>query len=95
MNTQEVAARLVQLCREGKNADAINELYDDHIVSREPKGSPMEITEGKAAVSGKTQQWYEMVEEIHSGEISDPVVSGNFFSCSMDMDVTYKQHAGA
>ena len=47
MNTQEVANRLVQLCREGKNVEAINELYHDHIVSHEPKGTPMEKTEGK------------------------------------------------
>jgi hypothetical protein len=90
MNTQEVADQLVQFCREGKNVDAINELYADHIVSHEPKGSPMELTEGKAAVLGKTQQWYDMVEEVHSGSISDPIVSGNFFTCAMDMDVTYK-----
>ncbi len=36
MNAQEVANRLVLLCREGKNVEAINELYDDDIVSHEP-----------------------------------------------------------
>lgn len=91
MNTQQVAEKLVQLCREGKNIDAVNELYDDNIVSREPKGTPMEHTEGKEAVMGKTTYWYSTVEEIHSAEISDPIVSGNFFTVSMDMDVTYKE----
>ncbi|WPU92685.1 nuclear transport factor 2 family protein [Mucilaginibacter sabulilitoris] len=90
MNTQEVADKLVQLCREGKNVEAINELYADNIVSHEPKGTPMELTEGKNAVLDKTNQWYAMVEEYHGGSISDPIVSGNFFSCAMDMDVTYK-----
>ena len=47
MNTQEVANRLVELCRQGKNEDAINELYADNIISREPAGTPMEHTEGK------------------------------------------------
>jgi hypothetical protein len=92
MKAQDVANRLVQLCREGKNVDAINELYDDNIVSHEPKGTPMEKTVGKEAVLGKTLHWHSTVEEIHSGEISDPIVSGNFFSCTMDMDVTYKEH---
>ena len=92
MNTQEVANRLVELCRQGKNEDAINELYADNIISREPAGTPMEHTEGKEAVLGKTQYWHNTVEEIHSGEISAPIVSGNFFSCTMDMDVTYKEH---
>jgi ketosteroid isomerase-like protein len=92
MNTQEVANRLVTLCREGKNIDAVNELYADNIVSHEPKGTPMEKTEGKDAVRGKSEYWYSTVEEIHSGEVSDPIVTGNFFSCTMDMDVTYKEH---
>jgi len=39
MTTQEVADKLVQLCREGKNDQAIEELYADNVVSREPKGS--------------------------------------------------------
>ncbi|WP_183567340.1 nuclear transport factor 2 family protein [Mucilaginibacter sp. SP1R1] len=90
MNTQEVADKLIQLCREGRNVEAINELYADHVVSYEPKGSHAELTEGKAGVLDKTQQWYEMVEEVHSGTISDPIVTGNFFTCAMDMDVTYK-----
>jgi hypothetical protein len=90
MNTQEVADKLIQLCREGKNVEAINELYADNIVSHEPKGSPMEFTEGKDAVLDKTNQWYAMVEEVHSGSVSDPIVTGEFFTCAMDMDVTYK-----
>ncbi|MHB8209354.1 hypothetical protein [Mucilaginibacter sp.] len=47
MSTQEVAEKLVAYCREGKNIDAINELYADGIVSRECKGSPQELSEGK------------------------------------------------
>ncbi|MES2278444.1 MAG: nuclear transport factor 2 family protein [Bacteroidota bacterium] len=92
MTTQEVAAKLVQYCREGKNMDAINELYADDIVSREPKGSATELVEGKDGVLQKNQHWYNMVQEIHSGVVSDPIVTGNFFAVTMDMDVTYKEH---
>ena len=92
MNTHDVANRLVELCREGKNLEAINELYDDNVVGREPKGAPMELSEGKEAVIGKNNHWYSTVEEVHSGIVSDPIVSGDFFSCTMDMDVTYKDY---
>ena len=92
MSTQEVATRLVELCREGKNLDAINELYSDNIVSKEPKGSQTELVEGKHAVIAKNQQWFDMVQQIHSIKIGEPIVTGNFFACAMDMDVTYKQH---
>lgn len=91
MNTAEVAEKLVQYCREGRNIDAINELYADDIVSKEPEGSHFELVEGKDAVLEKNQQWYEMVEEVHSAVISDPIITGNFFAVTMEMDVTYKE----
>jgi hypothetical protein len=91
MKTQEVANRLVQLCREGKNIEAINELYDDNVVCREPEGAPMEKTVGKEAALGSTNYWFSTVEEIHSVNISDPLLAGNFFACAMKMDVTYKE----
>lgn len=90
MNTQEVANALVQFCREGKNFEAMNELYADHIVSEEPKGSHQEFTNGKEAVIGKSKQWFESVEEVHGGTVSDPIVSANFFAVTMDTDVTFK-----
>jgi hypothetical protein len=30
--------------------------------------------------------------EIHSAQIGDPIFTGNFFACIMNMDVTYKEH---
>lgn len=92
MNTQEVADKLVQLCREGKNEQAIDELYADNIVSKEPKGSPMELTEGKDAVKKKTVQWEESVKEIHSTSCSDPIIADHHFSIAMNIDATYKEH---
>jgi len=90
MNTQEVSNRLIQLCREGKNLQAIDELYGEDIISSEPKGTPMELTEGKDAVRNKTVEWENMVEELHSASISEALVAEDFFTVVMDMDVTYK-----
>ncbi|WEK20139.1 MAG: nuclear transport factor 2 family protein [Candidatus Pedobacter colombiensis] len=90
--TQEVADRLVQLCRGNKNLEAIEELYADHVVSKEPKGSNMPHTEGKASVKDKTAKWEASVEKIHSAKISDPIVADNHFSVAMDFDATYKEH---
>lgn len=90
MTTQEVADRLVALCRENKNFDAVNELYADNIVSIEPDGAPVKVTEGKDAVLGKTANLFEMVEEFHGGYTSDPVVGGDHFSVAMGMDITMK-----
>ena len=38
--TQEIADRLVQLCREGKYEEAQNELFSDDAESIEPPGAP-------------------------------------------------------
>jgi len=93
MTVQEVADRLVQLCREGRNVEAINELYEDNIVSREPEGSPIPgKTVGKEAVLKATNQWFDSVAQLHSVNISNPLVSDNFFACTMKIDATYKEH---
>lgn len=92
MSTQEVANKLVAYCREGKNIDAINDLYADGIISKESKGSPHELVEGKQGVLAKNEGWLTSVDEIHSTSISDPIVTGNFFAVTMDMDVTYKDY---
>jgi ketosteroid isomerase-like protein len=92
MNAQEVANRLVQLCREGKDIDAINELYNDNIVSIEPESSPMPgKTIGKEAVLESVNNWYNSVEQLHSAHVSNPIVSGNFFACTMSFDITFKE----
>src|SRR6185312_5438899 len=91
MSVQEVANKLVELCREGKHTDAINELYDDNAVNIEPEGSPAPPTEGKEAILKATEQWFASVEEMHSGEVSDPIVAADHFACRMTYDVTYKE----
>jgi len=90
MNTQEVADRLVKLCRDNKNLEAIDELYAENVVSKEPKGSDMALTTGKSAVRKKTEEWYEKLETMHKEEISEPLVADGYFSIMMYVDATYK-----
>lgn len=90
MNTQQVADRLVSLCRAGENMKAVEELYADHIVSKEMPSMPNNKTEGKDKVIQKSKDWYANLEEFHGGSVSDPIVADNHFSCSMKMDCTFK-----
>ncbi len=90
MSTQSVADQLVQMCREGKNMEALEQLYADNIVSKEIDSAPAPLVEGKDAVRQKGEQWFASVEEFHSGTASDPVVAGNYFFCSMSFDITFK-----
>jgi len=90
MNTQEVANRLVELCRIGENMQAQKELYDKNIISKEMPSAPNPIVSGIDAVAQKSQEWYASVEEFHGSEISDPIVAENHFSCTMNLDCTFK-----
>ena len=89
--TQEIADRLVQLCREGKYEEAQNELFSDDAESIEPPGAQgLQSVKGIDAIRKKGQDFQNMVETVHSGSIGDPVVAGRFISLAMTLDATYK-----
>ena len=90
MSTQDVASRLVEMCRQGQNMEALGELYADNCVSREMPGMPNEVTEGLPAIRKKSEEWFANVAEFHSSEVSDPIVAGNHFTCTMQFDITFK-----
>lgn len=90
MSTEEVAKKLVTLCREGKFEQVIQELYSPEIVSIEPDGAPWGTVKGFDAIAQKGKEWNEMVAEFHSGEVSDPLVAENFFTITMKSKVTMK-----
>lgn len=88
--TQKVADRLVELCRQGKIAEAAMELYHEDIESLEPDHAPTKSAKGKTAVGVKGKQFAEMIEERHGGSFSDPIVGGKHFSVAMKLDATLK-----
>jgi ketosteroid isomerase-like protein len=93
MNIEAIAKRLVELCREGKYEDAQRELYAEDAVSIEPDGLPpgaLGSVKGLAAIYEKGRQFNAMIEAVHGGSVSEPVVAGNWFSVVMTMDVTMK-----
>lgn len=90
MTTQQVATRLVELCRKGQVLQAGEELYANDIVSIEPEHSPMKTATGKKDVLARGAQFASMIEERHGGSFSDPIVAGNHFSVSMVLDATMK-----
>ncbi len=92
MSAAEIGEQLATMCREGRNIDAINELYSDDIVSVE--AAPMEGMDqtmtGKAAVLGKNQWWIEN-HEVHSAEVAGPYPHGDDrFALRFNYDVTSK-----
>lgn len=92
MTTEEIAQRLVTLCREGKWETAQRELYAQDVVSIEPHASPAfeKETRGLPAIIEKGRKFNGMIEKIHSLAVSEPVVAPNSFACVMRLDTTMK-----
>jgi hypothetical protein len=91
MTTKEIAARFDELAQTGQWDQIQDELYSADAVSIEPPGSQgMVSVEGLAAIKEKGIQFQSMVEEMHGGYSTPPVVGGRFFSVAMGMDVTMK-----
>ena len=87
-----VGQRLVDLCREGKHTEAINELYADDVVSVE--AAPMEgmpqTMKGKEAVMGKNNWWAEN-NEVHNATTEGPFPHGDDkFAAFFFFDTTFK-----
>ncbi|MBT8495453.1 MAG: nuclear transport factor 2 family protein [Deltaproteobacteria bacterium] len=94
MSAKEIGEKLVAYCKQGKNADAINELYADNVVSVEAAQSPAaempRELNGKEAILGKNKWWSEN-HEVHSAEVNGPFPHGdNKFAVQFNYDVTFK-----
>ena len=89
--TTAVAQELVDLCRAGRNGDAIEKFYSEKIVSIEPVGNeamPAEM-KGIDAVRGKHHWWTENME-VHSADIAGPFVADDGFAVYYKYDTTFK-----
>ena len=93
MTTQELAERLVVLCRQAHFEAAQKELYGKDVVSIEPHGAGVfdKETTGIEAVNAKISKFNNIVQEVHKIEVSEPLVVANSFSCTMRMDLTMKE----
>ena len=93
MTTNQVANRLVSLCRAGQYEKAQHELYASDAASIEMPamaGSPIGNVQGLAAILEKGKRWADNIVEIHGGAVSEPLVAGNWFTIAMSIDATYK-----
>jgi len=91
MTTQQVADRLVALCRENDYDRAMNELYGPDIVSIEPFAPPGKSAEsrGLAAVKAKAE-WWTGAHTINEARVEGPLVADFHFCVRFFFDVTQK-----
>ncbi len=91
MSTLEIANTLIDLCRQGKNHEAMTQLYSEDIVSIEAGAPPGQSAEshGLPATMAKGQWWAEN-HEVHDAQISGPWPKGDQFIVTFRYDVTFK-----
>ncbi len=92
MTTQEIANRLVELCKKGDFEAAQKELYSKDAVSIEPYATPEfeKETKGLDKIFEKGQKFMSMTEAMHGVELSAPLIAGSSFAVVLKMDMTMK-----
>jgi len=93
MSALEIGSKLVALCNDGKDDEAVNQLYDEKIVSIEGQGSdamPARM-EGIEATRGKAAWWYDN-HDVHSMKATGPFCGhrDDQFVVEFEMDLTPK-----
>ena len=91
MNALEVGKKLVELCKQGKNDEAIETLYSPDIVAIEAGAPPGQSPEsrGLAAVKAKSKWWNDN-HIIHSANTQGPFPNGDRFAVHFTYDITAK-----
>jgi hypothetical protein len=94
MTTQDVATRLVDLCRNGKVEEAKEELFAPGIISIEPyEGLLPKEAKVMDAIRKKAELFVSKVEDFYGSTISEPVVAGDYFSLAWNTDLQMKGEA--
>ncbi len=95
MSTEDIAKRLIAMCRHGRFEEAQHELYAKDAISIEPESSaqgPLGNVKGLDAILEKGKRFQAGVAEFHGVEVSEPLIAGNWFSVTMTLDVTMKEY---
>ncbi len=91
MTTMEIGKKLAELCKQGKNTEALDTLFADDAVSVEAIAMPgsEQETKGLAGIR-KKGEWWVANHEIHSAAVTGPWPHGDRFIVGFQYDVTNK-----
>ncbi|MGN6640660.1 MAG: SnoaL-like domain-containing protein [Mucilaginibacter sp.] len=84
---RQIADRLAQLCRKQKFVEAYKELYAEEAESIDPMYSGMLPAKGLITLIEREKQFLSKTN-IHTIEVSEPLIAGNHFAISIHMDFT-------
>jgi len=91
MDTNEIAAKLVEHCKNGTEAEGLKTLYAPDAQSIEPMAPEgMDpVSSGVEAIQGK-HDWWNGAFEVHDVKMEGPFVNADKFTVIFEMDCTEK-----
>ena len=91
MTTMEIAKKLVSLCHQGKNNEALDTLFAADAISVEAGAAPgmQREAKGLAAIKAKGE-WWMANHEVHSASVTGPWPHDDRFIVGFQYDVTNK-----
>jgi hypothetical protein len=93
MTTQQVATRFNELAQQEKWFEIQDELFADNVRSIDPEHSPyFPFAEGKVKVREKGENFVKDITAAHSLRTGKPIVTGNHFAVTREVDVTHAVH---
>jgi hypothetical protein len=93
LTTQQIAERFNELAQQEKWFEIQAEFFAENVKSIDPPGSPyMGYAEGKDAVRKKGEDFVKQITALHGAYTSAPIVTGNHFAVTREMDITTQQH---
>ena len=87
-----VADKLISLCKEGKNAEALKTLYADDCVGIEAAVAHYHTTSGLAKLIENSKKWAENIISVNKTVFTEPTIIGNYFVYGYAHDITDKTH---
>jgi len=91
MSTMDIAGKMVELCKQGKNDEAVTTLFAADAVSVEAGAPPGGVREtvGIPGIRAKGDWWRDN-HEIHSGSVTGPWPHDDRYIVGFRYDVTFK-----
>ncbi|HWD87617.1 MAG TPA: SnoaL-like domain-containing protein [Mucilaginibacter sp.] len=86
---EQIASRLVELCREQKFVEAYKELFAEEAISIDPMYTIMPHARGLITLIEREKQFLAKTQ-INGITISEPMISGSYFAIRIDMDFIHE-----
>src|SRR6185369_15914214 len=92
MSTMEIAQKLVSMCKERRDHEALDELFSPDAVSVEAAAMPNMPQEARGldAIRAKGNWWRDN-HDVHQVTVDGPYPNGDRFTVRLGYDVTQKQ----